>query len=168
LPPAGTWAFVALGSNLGHSQQILREAIERLSTLSDAPPMKSSLWRSAPVDCPPGSPDFINAVIGLRTRAGETPESLLAKLQAIEREFGRGPKKLQNEPRPLDLDLIAFGNQTRSSSELFLPHPRATNRRFVLEPMCEVVPSLVLPGETRTAAQLLAALPADASVRRVE
>ena len=85
-------AFVALGSNLGHSPQILRQAIERLQTLSVSPLLISSLWRTVPVDCPPGSPDFINAMVGLTPRAGETPEFLLAVLRelGVSLAVGRG------------------------------------------------------------------------------
>lgn len=153
-------AIVALGSNLGDSPRLLAKAMRRLQEYSDQPLRKSSLWRSAPVDCPPGSPDFVNAVVGLIPRAGETPDSLLAKLQALEKEFGRRPKQILNEPRPLDLDLIAFGGERRAFPELTLPHPRATHRRFVLAPLAEIAPELVLPGETWTVGRLLAALPA--------
>jgi 2-amino-4-hydroxy-6-hydroxymethyldihydropteridine diphosphokinase len=111
------------------------------------------------VDCPPGSADFINAVVAFVPLPKETPESLLTKLRALEKEFGRKPKKALNEPRPLDLDLIAFGNEARASRELTLPHPRAAQRRFVLAPWCEIAPDLVLAGEIRSVRQLLAALP---------
>ena len=116
--------------------------------------------QTTPVDCPPGSPDFVNAVVSFKPRTNETPESLLEKLQALEKEFGRAPKKIPNEPRPLDLDLIAFGNETRNSPELILPHPRAHLRKFVLQPLSEIAPELILPGRTKTVAQLLAELPA--------
>jgi 2-amino-4-hydroxy-6-hydroxymethyldihydropteridine diphosphokinase len=108
------------------------------------------------VDCPPGSPPFWNAVVGLVPRAGETPESLLAGLQALEKEFGRQPKRVLNEPRVLDLDLIAFGNETRNSPQLTLPHPRAHQRLFVLGPLNEIAPGLVLPGQKLSVHQLLA------------
>jgi 2-amino-4-hydroxy-6-hydroxymethyldihydropteridine diphosphokinase len=160
------WAFVALGSNLGDSARILREGMGRLQGLSDVPILRSSLWQTSPVDCPPGSPAFVNAVVGLRPRADETPESLLAKLQALEREFGRRPKRSHNEPRPLDLDLIAFGSETRITSDLTLPHPRAHLRRFVLQPLSEIASDLVLPGQTRTAKELLAIAPAGERVAR--
>src|SRR3989454_7693700 len=110
-------AFIALGSNLGDPKQNVVQAMDRLQELSDTPLLRSSLWQTTPVDCPPGSPLFVNAVVGLVPREGETPESLLEKLQTIEKEFGRQPKKILNEPRPLDLDLIAFGTQTRGQKE---------------------------------------------------
>lgn len=167
-PPRENLACVALGSNLGDSTDCVRGAISRLQRLSAEPILRSSLWRTTPVDCPPGSPAFVNAVVMLNPRRGETPESLLAVLQALEAEFGRAPKKVLNEARPLDLDLIMFGNQTRASQTLTLPHPRAHQRRFVLEPLNEIAPGLVLPGQAKTVAELLAALPADPGMKKVE
>jgi 2-amino-4-hydroxy-6-hydroxymethyldihydropteridine diphosphokinase len=120
------------------------------------------------VDCPPGSPVFVNAVVGLVTGRGETPETLLSKLQALEREFGRRPKEILNEPRPLDLDLIAFGYETRATAELTLPHPRAHERRFVLQPLSELGPDLILPGQAQTVAELLHRLPPDDSMRKLD
>jgi 2-amino-4-hydroxy-6-hydroxymethyldihydropteridine diphosphokinase len=151
--------FVAIGSNLGNSRDNVLQAMDRLQSLSIAPLLRSSLRETAPVDCPPGSPMFVNALVGLAPQRGETPESLLAKLQKLEKEFGRARKQVHNEPRPLDLDLVAFGNETRSTRHLTLPHPRAHRRRFVLEPLNEIAPRLVLPGQTKTAAELLENLP---------
>ena len=133
--------------------------MERLQELSEHPLLKSSLWRTAPVDCPPGSPGFVNAVVAFVPRQGATPESALARLQQIEREFGRKPKQVLNEPRPLDLDLIAFGSETRAGQELTLPHPRSHQRRFVLQPLSEIAPDLILPGQKKTVSQLLGDLP---------
>ena len=163
----GKLAIVALGSNLGATCQNVLQAMERLQELADGPLLKSSLWQSTPVDCPPGSPVFVNAVVGLRPRTGETPESLLAKLQALEGEFGRRPRTVVNEPRPLDLDLIAFGGETRVATQFSLPHPRAHERRFVLQPLSEIAPDLVLPGQTESVAHLLEQLPPDADMRKL-
>ena len=151
-------AWVGLGSNLGDSRRILGEAATRIAGWSKSPLVRSSLWRSTPVDCPPGSPDFLNAVAGLAPVTDETPESLLAKLLELEQALGRRPKQLPNEPRPLDLDLLAFGHLTRATAPLTLPHPRAHLRRFVLAPWNEVAPELVLPGQVETVAGLLAGL----------
>jgi len=160
-------AIIALGSNLADPPRSVARAIARLQTLSDAPLLKSSLWQTEPEDCPPGSPVFVNAIVGLVPRPAETPESLLAKLQALEEKFGRRPRQVLNEPRPLDLDLIAFANETRHSPTLTLPHPRAHTRRFVLEPLSEIAPELVLPGQSRTVAHLLAQLPPDLTMRKI-
>jgi len=159
--------FVALGSNLGDSRRIVLEAMTRLQNLSDEPILKSSLWQTSPVACPPGSPMFVNAVVGLVLQEDETPESLLEKLRLLEKEFGRRPKMVLNEPRPLDLDLIAFGRGTRDTPELVLPHPRAHRRRFVLQPLSEIAPGLILPGQGKTVAQLLAELADDETVMRL-
>jgi len=148
-------AFVALGANLGDARRNVLEAIQRLEKFSEQPLLRSSLFETAPFDCPPGSPKFVNAVVGLAPKRGETPESLFAKLQALEKEFGRQPKQVLNEPRPLDLDLIAFGDARCETKELTLPHPRAHERRFVLQPLCEIAPQFILPGQSKSVARLL-------------
>jgi len=150
--------YIALGSNLGNSREIVLRAMDRLQELSTEPLLRSALWKTSPIDCPPGSPPFINAVEGLRPAGAETPESLLAKLQQLEREFGRQPKRILNEPRPLDLDLIAFGSETRDSENLKLPHPRAHQRRFVVGPLSEIAPDLVLPSQSKSIRESLAEL----------
>lgn len=155
---SATTVLIALGSNLGDSAELIHQAFDALQKLSATPIRKSSLQQTLPVDCPPGSPLFINAAVALRPLAGETPESLLAKLLALEKEFGRQPKTVLNEARPLDLDLIAFGGEVRNTPQLTLPHPRAHQRRFVLQPLSEIAPAFVLPGQTRTVAELLHAL----------
>lgn len=160
----GKLLIVGLGSNLGDSRRNVLRAMERLQAFSERPLLKSSLWQTAPVECPAGSPVFVNAVVAFVPWRGATPESMLACLQEIEREFGRKPKKVLNEPRPLDLDLIAFGNETRAGRKLTLPHPRAHERRFVLQPLSEIAPELVLPAQKKTVLQLLGDLPAAAEL----
>ena len=159
--------IVALGSNLGDSRRIILDAMTRLQNFSGQPILRSSLWQTTPVNCPPGSPLFVNAVVGFAPQKNETPESLLQKLRALEQEFGRRPKKVLNEPRPLDLDLIAFGTETRNSPGLVLPHPRAHSRRFVLQPLSEIAPDLILPGQSKTVSQLLAELLDEEMVARL-
>ena len=165
--PHSALAIVALGSNLGDSRQTVLDAMARLQKFSDRPVLKSSLWRTSPVDCPPGSPKFVNAVVGLIPRKSETPESLLKKLQALEKKFGHRVREILNEPRSLDLDLIAFGAERRCSPDLFLPHPRACVRQFVLQPLDEIAPDLILPGQTKTVAELLVELPKGEKVERL-
>jgi 2-amino-4-hydroxy-6-hydroxymethyldihydropteridine diphosphokinase len=158
------FAIVALGSNLGKSASIIRRAINRLQEFSVQPISKSSLWQTSPVNCPADSPKFVNAVVGFAPRQGQTPETLLEKLKELEKEFGRSPKTVFNEPRPLDLDLITFGNETRNLPELILPHPRAHEREFVLRPLSEIAPGLILPGQGKTVAELLDELPKQETV----
>ena len=159
-------AYIALGSNLGLSREILLEAMERLQQLSSTPIVRSSLWRSSPVGCPPGSPDFINAAVQI-TPVSASPEELLGQLQSLEREFGRRPKLVLNEPRPLDLDLIAWGSETRATAQLTLPHPRAHLRKFVLAPLAEIAPGLVLPNQAQPAAHLLNKLRSEEAIQRL-
>ncbi|HEY0456311.1 MAG TPA: 2-amino-4-hydroxy-6-hydroxymethyldihydropteridine diphosphokinase [Verrucomicrobiae bacterium] len=154
-PNPANLALVALGSNLGESHEILERALEKLEPLSAEPILLSDIFETDPVDCPPGSPNFLNAVAGLVPRPNETPESLLAALQRIETELGRTRTGLKNEARTIDLDLIAFGQEVRNTPDLTLPHPRAHTRRFVLEPLAQLAPKLVLPGQTKTVKELL-------------
>jgi len=160
-------AFIALGSNLGDSKQNVVRAMDRLEELSDFPLVRSSLWQSTPVDCPPGSPLFINAVVGLMPGAKATPENLLDQLQLLEQECGRRPKTVLNEPRPLDLDLIAFRQEVRATERLTLPHARAHLRRFVLQPLSEIAADLVLPGQALSVRQLLGTLDSSERLQRV-
>jgi 2-amino-4-hydroxy-6-hydroxymethyldihydropteridine diphosphokinase len=152
---ASRLAIVALGSNLGDSAATIRLAINRLRAFADGEFLQSSLWQTSPVDCPPGSPPFVNAVVGFVPAPDETPEALHAKLQSLEKEFGRQPKRVLNEARPLDLDLIAFGTEVRGTPALSLPHPRAHLRQFVLQPLAEIAPNLILPGQGQTVLELL-------------
>jgi 2-amino-4-hydroxy-6-hydroxymethyldihydropteridine diphosphokinase len=151
-------AYIALGANLGDPELTFACVIPRLQAYSTTPVMTSRWMRSRPVNCPPGSPNFLNGVVAIRPFPGETPEKLLEKLQALEVEFGRTPKKELNEARPLDLDLIAFGNHLRDTPQLTLPHPRATQRDFVLRPLAEIAPDLILPGQDKNVIELLAKL----------
>ena len=159
-------AFVALGSNVGDPRATVLRAMDELENLSRTPPKRSSLWETEPVDCPPGSAPFINAMVGLDPLPGETPETLLKKLKALEIEFGRKPKSVLNEPRPLDLDLIAFGTEIRIGPELILPHPRAHERRFVLAPWNEIAPDYVMPNQKLSVGALLSSLGSSQFARR--
>lgn len=135
-------AWVGLGANLGDPLAALQQALRALAatpgvTLRAA----SSPWRSAPVDA--GGPDFVNAVAALDTTLA--PLTLLRVLQALEQAQGR-ERPYPNAPRTLDLDLLLHGQQVLGTHELTLPHPRLHERAFVLEPLAEIAPGLVLPG----------------------
>ena len=160
-------AIISLGSNLGDSAGNVRMALDELEPFSLKPLKRSSLWISSPLDCPPDSPDFINAAALLTPRPNDTPENLLAVLREIETSFGRTLKKVFNESRILDLDLISFGNEIRNSPALTLPHPRAHLRAFVLQPLAELLPDCVLPGQSKTAKELLESLPEQGRLTRV-
>ncbi|MGC8991234.1 MAG: 2-amino-4-hydroxy-6-hydroxymethyldihydropteridine diphosphokinase [Verrucomicrobiia bacterium] len=160
-------ALISIGANIGNPVDAVLRAVDRLADLSPEPILRSSLWRTAPVDCPPGTPPFVNAAVAIVPPPGETPESLLEKLLAIENDFGR-TRPGRNAPRTLDLDLIAFGAETRQSAGLTLPHPRAHTRRFVLQPLAEIVPGFVIPGRNATIAELLASLAEGERIERLE
>jgi 2-amino-4-hydroxy-6-hydroxymethyldihydropteridine diphosphokinase len=151
-------AYIALGANLGDPELTFACVVPRLQAFSTTPVVASPWMRSKPVNCPTGSPDFLNGAVAIRPFPGETPETLLEKLQALEVEFGRTPKKEMNQARPLDLDLISFGNERRASEKLTLPHPRAAEREFVLRPLAQIAPDLILPGQDQNVLQLLSKL----------
>jgi 2-amino-4-hydroxy-6-hydroxymethyldihydropteridine diphosphokinase len=160
--------FIAIGSNLNNPHRQVTEAMNCLQGLSNGPMRRSSLWQTTPVDCPPGSPPFINAVVELALPETQNAEALLDQLQNLERQIGRRPKTILNEPRPIDLDLIVFGQQILKTPRLALPHPRAHQRPFVLEPLAELAPELILPGQSKTIAQLLEELPRDINMRKLD
>lgn len=165
-------AFVSLGSNLpskyGSPEATVLAAISRLAELSRTAPVVSSLYSSEPIDCPAGTPVFVNAAVSLEVHTSLTASGLLVKLLKLEAEFGRRRGEVKNQARSLDLDLITYGNQIVNEDSLILPHPRAEQRRFVLQPIAEIDPSLILPGQSQTVAQLLNGLnSAQASLRKL-
>ena len=151
--------LLGIGSNRGDSGHIVDEACDYLACYAQSNFRRSSLWLTTPVDCPPGSGDFINAAVAFEPRRVFSPERLLRELKTLEALAGRLPNTRRNEPRLLDLDLLVFGQQRRQSAQLRLPHPRAAQRRFVLAPAAEIVPNLRWPGLGLTIAQLLRNLP---------
>ena len=114
-----------------------------------------------PVDCPPNSPPFLNTVIEISSPLA--PNELLASTQDIELEFGREPQdsRARHAPRPVDIDLLYCGDKILNSPELILPHPRLHLRRFVLQPLADFRPDLVLPGFSESTISLLAKLQSD-------
>ena len=156
-----TLAYIGLGANLGDARGALDAASAALAALPDSELLRrSSIYRSAPIDS--SGPDYLNAVAELRTAL--EPLALLHRLQAIELAHGR-ERPYRNAPRTLDLDLLLYGQTLTDSPELTLPHPRAHQRAFVLRPLAELVPDLVIPGRGR-ASELLVAV-ADQSIERL-
>ncbi len=144
--PAETIAFVGIGSNLDDPRAQIRRAIAALAKIPRSALCEvSSLYSSAPVG-PADQPDYLNAVVRLNTRLA--PEALLDQLQAIEAAQGRERDGLRWGPRTLDLDLLLYGDQVISSPRLSVPHPEMAKRSFVLYPLAEIAPDLVLPDGT--------------------
>lgn len=156
---------IALGSNLGDRLAHLRAgkaAVAPLHTGSAAPRV-SPVYETEPVDCEPGTAPYLNAVMEIETDA--EPLALLRALQQIERAEGRPAEHGRNASRTLDLDLLYAGETTLRSAELTLPHPRLSERRFVLQPLVDIRPELLLPGFREPVADLLAQRPAVPAVR---
>lgn len=149
---------IALGSNLGDRVAELEAGFSFLRTLAaDGGVRRSPVIETAPVDCPPGSAAFLNAVAEIQLDpALLSPEKLLACLQQFERQRGRPPEHVRNSARPLDLDILFYGDVVMQTPELVIPHPRIAERRFVLEPLAQLRPDLVLPGQAKSVRELLA------------
>jgi 2-amino-4-hydroxy-6-hydroxymethyldihydropteridine diphosphokinase len=159
--------LIGLGSNRGDSAGVVLQAMDDLAGYATGAVRRSDLWRTSPVDCPPDSGDSVNAAVAFEPRVGLTPEALLSGLKHLEKAHGRAPSTVRNAPRALDLDLLLFGAEVRNDPEFVLPHPRAVNRRFVLEPAAEVLPDAIWPGTGRTIRELLANLDSAERVRRL-
>ncbi|MEO7245061.1 MAG: 2-amino-4-hydroxy-6-hydroxymethyldihydropteridine diphosphokinase [Rubrivivax sp.] len=134
-------AWVGVGANLGDARAAVEQALAALDGLPQTTLAgRSSLYRSAPQFAE--GPDYVNAVAALDT--GLSPHALLGHLQALERAAGR-TRTFTNAARTLDLDLLLWGALELDDPGLTLPHPRLHLRAFVLEPLAELAPDLVLP-----------------------
>ena len=148
-------AAIALGSNLGNRLSHLRDARELLRGI--APPgsglLQAPIYQTAPVNCPEGSPDFYNTVVEISFEG--SPHQLLDATQAIEFHLGRSSQAERNAPRIIDLDILCFGDSVEKEGILEIPHPRLTSRRFVLQPLADIRPGLILPGDQVSIAEHL-------------
>lgn len=149
-------AYVGLGSNLQDPPRQVRAALAALAKLPATRLVcQSALYGSRPMG-PVAQADFCNAAAGLLTQLDA--DALLAALRALEVTLGREPARERWGPRVIDLDLLVYGNERRSSATLTLPHPGIAERSFVLRPLSEFAPELVVPGVGRVA-DLAAKLP---------
>ena len=157
-------AVLALGSNLGDRLASIQGAVEAIADTPDVwVTAVSPVYETMPVDCPPGSDSFLNAVLLVDTTlaANRLMDRALAIEDAFDRERGDAP----NSPRTLDVDLIVVGDRRSDDEHLRLPHPRAAERAFVLKPWFDVEPDAVLP-EVGPIAEILADLGTDGLVQR--
>jgi len=149
---------VALGSNLGDRLRNLRAARQQISGLTDIQPpvLSSAIYETDPVDCEPGAPKFLNAVVEFGYDGD--PLQLLKKLKSIEDALGRPREHARNVSRKIDIDLLYIGDTRINDRELELPHPRMHLRKFVLQPLADIRPELILPRQAKTVRELLAQL----------
>lgn len=137
-------AFIGIGSNLDHPARQVEAAVQRVSEMQHSRLLaESSIYRTAPYGGVE-QPDFINAVVKIETRL--SPPDLLATLQAIERAHGRDRNGQRWGPRVIDLDLLVYADEVISEPGLRVPHPGIAERNFVLLPLMEIAPGLVIPG----------------------
>ncbi|MBB5368167.1 MULTISPECIES: 2-amino-4-hydroxy-6-hydroxymethyldihydropteridine diphosphokinase [unclassified Janthinobacterium] len=135
-------AYIGIGANLGDARANVQDAIARLARLPGATLLAaSSSYRTAPIDS--SGDDYINAVAHITTSLPAV--ALLQALHAIEAAHGR-ERPYRNAPRTLDLDLLLYGDEQIGSATLTVPHPRLTERAFVLVPLLELAPAIAVPG----------------------
>jgi 2-amino-4-hydroxy-6-hydroxymethyldihydropteridine diphosphokinase len=159
---------VALGSNLGDRLANLRAARKAIVDLAGIQPpiLFSSIYETEPIDCEPGANKFFNAVLEFDYEGD--PQSLLRNLKAVESSLGRPGDYARNVSRSIDIDLLYAADMKIDDEQLHLPHPRMHLRRFVLAPLAEICPDLILPNQTKTVGQLLASLNDPAGVVRLK
>jgi 2-amino-4-hydroxy-6-hydroxymethyldihydropteridine diphosphokinase len=144
-------AYLSLGSNLDDREFNLRRAMELLASPEVRIKRTSSLYETEPQDLP-HQPWFLNIAVEIETSL--FPLQLLARIQRIEKELGR-QRIVPKGPRTIDIDILLFGNFAIDSVKLQVPHPRMNDRRFVLEPLAEIVPDLRHPVNRRTIREML-------------
>ena len=145
------FAGIALGSNIEDRVAHLEQARRLLHDLHEGTPAtfrSSPIYETSPVDCAPGTASFLNAIVELQTSLAPLP--LLDQAQAIEGELGRPRDRERNAPRTIDVDLIYLGDYRADSERLILPHPRWSERRFVLLPLRDLRPDLRLAGSPQS------------------
>ena len=139
-------AFVGIGSNLGDRASALEQALDAIGALPATTVTRVSSIRETDAVGLVDQPRFLNGAVELET--GLAPEALLAALLAAEQALGRDRRGVaQGGPRTIDLDLLLYDGRRIRRSELEIPHPRLHERRFVLEPLAELDPSLEVPGK---------------------
>jgi 2-amino-4-hydroxy-6-hydroxymethyldihydropteridine diphosphokinase len=155
--------YLGLGSNVGDRRDNLQAAAAALPEHGIDVLAASSVYETEPVGEVLDQRPFFNAC--LRVRTALDPEALLDACKAVERELGRAPGGVRHGPRPIDVDVLLLGDETYRSERLTLPHEQVTSRRFVLVPLLELAPDLVVPGDG-AAADARAGLGPGQDVRR--
>ena len=160
-----TEVFLGLGSNLGAREANLRRAVELLPSYGVTVVEQSPVYDTAPVDAPPGSGRFLNAVC--RAETALRPQTLLRAVKGLESALGRLPGP-RNAPRTIDIDILLFGDEVVDTPELRIPHPRFATRAFVLTPLAAIAPNARHPLLGIRVSELLAAVAGREDVVRWE
>lgn len=146
---------IALGSNLGDRLENLRAARNAIAVFAlDNSMLVSRVYETEPVNCEPGAGKFLNAVLEIEYDGD--PSELLEKLVRVEESLGRDRKHAPNVSRKIDIDLLYADELVINNERLQLPHPRMQERKFVLQPLADIRPDLVLPNQTKPVSDLLA------------
>jgi len=153
--------YLGLGSNLGDRRQNLAKALQLISKKAKVEKV-SSIYETEPVGFKE-QPFFLNAVCCISTEL--SPEQLLDLAKKIEADLGRIPS-FKDAPRPVDIDILLYGDQIIKSQHLVIPHPRLTQRAFVLVPLAEIAPEVIHPESGKIVKELLADLEYSESVRK--
>lgn len=161
---SGVICYIGIGSNIGNSVKNCEGAIETISRTEGVElTSKSSFYKTEPVGIE-DQDSFINAVVEIRT--GLKARDLLQSLQNIERKMGR-QRIVKGGPRIIDLDLLFYGQNVILEKDLMVPHPELHNRKFVLEPMCEIASFFIHPSFGVSMRGLLERLSDSKSVERI-
>ena len=157
----------ALGSNLGDRLENLRTARRQIIELDEVQPpvLSSPIYETEPIDCEPGAAKFLNAVVEFDFEGD--PTQLLEQLGRIEESLGRKRDHREHVSRTIDIDLLYCGDRRIDNEGLQLPHPRIQVRKFVLQPLADIRPDFVLPGQEKTAREALAQLDESGKVVRL-
>ena len=147
-------AFLSLGSNLGDRAALLNTSLNRLETEGVRVARRSSIHETEPQDYL-NQPKFLNIAVQVETDL--TALELLAAIQKIETEMGR-QRTIPKGPRTIDIDILFYANEIIATPDLEIPHPRLTERRFVLDPLSEIAPDLHHPATGQTVREAQAAL----------
>jgi 2-amino-4-hydroxy-6-hydroxymethyldihydropteridine diphosphokinase len=150
--------FIGIGSNEGDRLEAIFRAVRALADVEGVRVVQMAIiTETDPVGGPPQGP-YLNTVVEIET--GRSPQALLGTLKEIEQRLGRRPSTERWGPRVIDLDLLLYGDRVIEEAELTVPHPRMHERRFVLEPLCQLASDLIHPRLRQPVETLLARLPA--------